>query len=54
LDGFGHLPQYTAVQAALRFSNWRDVPNRFARFKFSAKHVLEEEPGRQAIHEDFK
>jgi hypothetical protein len=54
LGGFGHLPQYTAVQAGPGFSNWRDVPNRFARFKFLAKQVLEDEASRQAFREEFK
>jgi hypothetical protein len=54
LGGFGHLPQYTAVQAALGFSNWRDVPNRFARFKLLARQVFEEMAGRPAILENSK
>jgi hypothetical protein len=54
LGGFGHLAQYTAVQAAPWVSNWGDVPNRFAGFKLSAKRVLEEMAGKPAIREDSK
>src|SRR6266849_10325551 len=50
LGGFGHLAKYTAVQAAPGFSNWRDVPNRFARFKFFASNYLKKRPaGKQSV-----
>src|SRR5713101_10213452 len=39
MGGFGHLAQYTAVLAAPGLSKVRDVPNRFARFKFFANKV---------------
>jgi hypothetical protein len=54
LGGFGHLAQYTAVQAAPGFSKWRDVPNRFARFKFFATCVLKEGASRPTIRESSK
>jgi len=49
LGGFGHPAQYNAIQAGPGYSNWQDVMNRFARFKFFAEQVYEKEAGRQAI-----
>ncbi len=43
LGGFSHLAQYTAVRTGPGPSNWRDVMNRFARFKFFAEQVCDKE-----------